>query len=59
VGDPAVLRERERDGYLGGEVTVDLDDGAIRYTVDDQQYIEVLEVAPLSPEETPPRIDAE
>lgn len=47
AGDPAELREHERNGYLGGDVAMDLDAGAISYTTDDEQYIEVLDVASL------------
>lgn len=46
-GDPAKLREYERNGYFGGEVTVQLDQGGIRYQNGDSHFIEVLEIQSL------------
>jgi hypothetical protein len=46
-GDPAELKEYERKGYFGGELSVQLDEGGFVYRNGDSHYVEVLEVEPL------------
>jgi hypothetical protein len=43
-GDPAELREYERNGYFGGDVSLQLDDGGLRYENHESQFIEIVEV---------------
>lgn len=43
-GDPAELREYERNGYFGGDVSLQLDNGGLRYENHESQFIEVVEV---------------
>ncbi|SFR96937.1 Histidine kinase-, DNA gyrase B-, and HSP90-like ATPase [Halomicrobium zhouii] len=47
VGDPTVLEEFARSGYIGGEVELALDDDALTYVKDGSHYIEILEVKEL------------
>ncbi|GAA1324188.1 hypothetical protein GCM10009647_059540 [Streptomyces sanglieri] len=48
LGDPAELKEYEREGYFGGDLSIQLDEGSVLYQeAEDSQYIEVLEVEPL------------
>ncbi len=46
-GDPAELSEYERNGYFGGDVSLDLDQGGLRYQNHDDQFIEIVEVKSL------------
>jgi hypothetical protein len=46
-GDPAELKEYERNGYFGGEILLQLEDGSFEYQNGDSQQIDVIEVAPL------------
>jgi hypothetical protein len=56
-GDPAELREYERNGYFGGEVSLQLDDGGIRYQNGDSHFIEVIEVEELFKAKSAPPAD--
>jgi hypothetical protein len=47
VGDPTVLEEFARSGYIGGEIELALDDGALTYVKDGSHYVEILEVKEL------------
>jgi len=47
VGDPTTLREYARSGYIGGEVDVSLDEGAIMHEGESSNYVQVLEVKDL------------
>jgi len=51
LGDPTELREYERSGYIGGDVEVDLDGGAITYEKESSNFVRVLEVKELLTEE--------
>ena len=53
-GDLAELREYERNGYFGGEVDLQLDEGGLRYQNGGGTFIEVIEVKPLLDSKTPP-----
>ncbi|QSG02807.1 ATP-binding protein [Natranaeroarchaeum sulfidigenes] len=46
-GDPAELKEYERNGYIGGELSVQLENGALVYRDGENHYTEVIEVKPL------------
>ncbi|WP_254523977.1 ATP-binding protein [Natrinema caseinilyticum] len=53
-GDPAELQEYERNGYFGGEVSLQLEDGGLQYRNGDSKYIEIIEVESLfKPKATP------
>jgi hypothetical protein len=47
LGDIAELREHERTGYFGGDVTFDFNDDIIKYHGASSTQIDILEVAPL------------
>jgi hypothetical protein len=46
-GDLAELREYERNGYFGGEVSLRLEQGGIQYENSENTFIDVIEVKPL------------
>ncbi|MFD1646890.1 ATP-binding protein [Haloarchaeobius litoreus] len=46
-GDPAILSEYERNGYYGGDLKFDVDDGGFEYENDGRQFVEVIEVSEL------------
>ena len=46
-GDRAELREYERNGYFGGEVSLRLEQGEIQYENSESTFIDVIEVKPL------------
>lgn len=46
-GDRAELREYERNGYFGGEVELQLENGGLRYRNGESTFIEVFEVKSL------------
>jgi hypothetical protein len=52
AGDPTMIRETERTGYLGGEVEVNLDEEGLVYQNGDTHYIDIVQVAPLLGQET-------
>lgn len=53
VGDPTELREYARSGYVGGDIELALDEGAITYETESSNYIQVLEVKDLVSNERP------
>lgn len=52
IGDPAELREHARNGYFGGDISLELDDGGLRYQRYDSQFIEIIEVTSMLQAET-------
>lgn len=56
-GDPTELKEYERNGYFDGDVSFELEEGAIKYRNSDSHYIEIIEVKPLLSAESVPQVN--
>jgi hypothetical protein len=56
-GDPATLSEYERNGYYGGEVIFDVDEGGFEYVDEGRQFVEVIEVRELLKRTVAPAAD--
>ncbi|WP_254863113.1 ATP-binding protein [Halovivax gelatinilyticus] len=52
-GDPVVLREYERQGYLGEDIEIDLEENGLLYGDENPTYVEILplshHIEPMSP----------
>ena len=47
LGDPTELKEYERNGYFGGDVSLQLESGGLQYKNGDSHFIQVVEVESL------------
>jgi len=56
-GDPTELKEYERNGYFGGEISLKLDENALEYRNSDSHYIKIIEVKPLLAAEATPQVN--
>ncbi|WP_209309589.1 hypothetical protein [Haloarcula amylovorans] len=58
LGDVADLKEYERNGYFGGEISLQLDEGTLTYTNRESYVVEILEVKPLLQRKAAPKTSA-
>jgi len=56
IGDLAKLQEYERNGYFGGEIELQFENGGLQYRNGESHFIEVIEVQELLEAEAPPKI---